>query len=170
MLREETALHLALLKVLTDRLGKARTTAADTLKASWRVGDRNAAALPSDAVIGSVTYAKGRASAAVTDREAFEEWVAANHPEEIETVVPEPIVRVRPAYEALLTSAAKQMGEAVDATTGEVVPGIEVRQGDPYTTVRLAGDAEEQVAAAWKSGELAELIGGLLAIESPTSP
>jgi hypothetical protein len=166
-LREETALHMTLLKALVDRLGAARATAAETLKSTWHVGDRTAGALPSGVVIGSVTYGKGATRAAVTDRAEFEAWVTATHPGEMETVT---TTRVRPAYEALLVNAAKQLGVAIDATTGEEVPGIGVRQGDPFPSVRMAKDADEAIAEAWQNGELTELVGGILRPQIETVP
>ncbi len=158
MTREDTAFHLGLIKFLVEKLSDARAAAAETLTATWRPGDRNAGALPSGAIIASVTYAKGRISARVSDRESFEAWVKENHPTEIETVT---TTRVNPAYEALLTSAAKQLGVAIDATTGEEVPGITVGQGAPYAIVKLTTDAEDLIAQAWQDGELTELVGGI---------
>jgi hypothetical protein len=158
-LREDTAFHLGLIKFLTEKLGAAKASAAGALTETWRPGDRNAGALPSGAVIASVTYAKGRTSARVSDRETFEAWVKENHPTEIETVT---TTRVSPAYEALLTSAAKQFGVAIDATTGEEVPGITVGQGEPYAIVKLSDDAESLITQAWQDGELTELLGGIL--------
>ncbi len=166
-LREETALHLGLIKFLAEKLSAAKTSAAEALTSTWRPGDRNAGALPSGAVIASVTYAKGRISARVSDRESFEAWVKENHPTEIETVT---TTRVNPAYEALLTSAAKQAGVAIDATTGEEVPGITVGQGEPYAIVKLADDAEDLIAQAWQDGELADLVGGILRPQIEAAP
>lgn len=169
MTRENTALRMTVLRVLVDELGKVRTVENDTVKETWTVGDRLAGKLPSGDVIGFVTVKKGSVSPAVTDREKFAAWVAEAHPEEIETVVPDPITRVRPAYEKRLLDAAKKAGVPVDTSTGEEIPGVTVRQGDPIPAVTLADDAVELVAKAWRSGQLAELVGSLLAIEGGES-
>lgn len=161
--REDAALALAVLRIVKRRLDTADGTTADTIIDAWQEGDRTAAILPGGARIGAITLAKGRSSAAVTDRATFQEWVFQTHPEEIETVT---VTRVRPAFESAMISAAKAHGEPVDSTTGETITvesGISMRLGDPYPVLRLEPDAAELVAAAWQAGELAELVGAMLA-------
>jgi hypothetical protein len=170
--QHDTALRLIVLKVLAEELAKAKAPVTETLRETWTVGDRNAGKLPDGKVVGSVTFKNGATGASVTDRAAFEEWVSQVHPEEWETITPAPITRVRPAFEKRLTDVAKKEGEPVDPATGDTVPGITVRQGDPTPAVTLAKGAAELVAEAWRSGELSALVGDLLrpAIEAPTTP
>lgn len=162
MTPQDIALKLAVLRVLVDGLTLAGKTAGEELKQSWTVGDRNAGKLPDGTVIGSVVFKNGATRAAIDDRESFEAWVRLNHPDEWETVTPEPVTRVRPAFEALLLNAAKRIGAPVDATTGEVVPGVKVTAGAPHPAVTLSEGAADNVAAAWQSGELSDLVSGLL--------
>jgi hypothetical protein len=163
MTPQELALKFALLKVLVTELGAAKTVADLEVRATWRPADRLTATLPNDTDIGTVTLANGAVRAAVADTEAYETWVRATHPEQIETV-PE-TTRINPAFTARLTSAAKKLGVAVDAETGEEVPGITVAAGEPYPMVKLTKGAREAVAEAWQAGDLTELMAGLLAIE-----
>lgn len=160
--QHDTALRLIVLKVLGEELAKAKTPVTDVLRETWTVGDRTGGKLPSGQVVGSVTFKRGSVGASVSDRAAFEEWVAENHPEELETITYAPVTRVRPAYEKRLTDEAKKAGEPVDPATGESVPGITVRTGDPTPAVTLAPGAADLVAEAWRSGALAELVGDLL--------
>lgn len=160
--RNDLALRFALLKVLTGELGAAKTEADAEIRDTWHTGDRNSATLPGNVLLGAVTLAKGRTTSKLADEPAFEAWVAKTHPEQIETVT---ITRVKPDYRERLMSAARQLGEAVDAETGEAVPGITVGQGEAYPTVKLAPGARDAVAQAWQAGQLRELLGGLLAIE-----
>lgn len=159
MSAHETALTFALLKVLRDRLSTAKAAADTEIKTTWRVKDRNAAVLPNGAELGSVTLAKGRATAHLADEDAFMAWVLETHPDEVEQIS---ITRVKPDFQDRILSFARQTGTTVDPATGEEVPGVKVVEGDPYPTTRLAPDAEELVAAAWQNGSLPELIGALV--------
>jgi hypothetical protein len=163
MTPQELALKFALLKVLVTELGTAKSAADCEIRDMWRPSDRLTATLPNSKDVGTVTLAKGRTTAAVTDADAYEAWVRANHPDWIETVPA--TERINPDATHRLTSAARKTGVAVDAETGEIVPGIDVVQGEPYPMVKLADDAREAVAEAWQAGELTELVSGLLAIE-----
>lgn len=162
MTPQELALKFALLKVLVAELGEAKKAADCEIRGGWRPSDRLTATIPGGADIGTVTLAKGRSGAHVSNDLAYEEWVRAVHPEEIEQIT---TVRVKPEFTARLISAARSRGVAVDAETGEEVPGITVTSGDPYPMVKLSEDAREAVAKAWQAGELTELVSGLLAIE-----
>lgn len=157
--RHDLAARFAVLKAITDRLKDAKAVADCEIRDTWTTGDRLTAKLPDGTAVGSVTLAKGKTTARLVDQAAFEEWVKATHPERIETVT---ITRVDPAYTERLLSAARQLGEAVDGETGEIVPGIRVESGDPYPTTRLGKDAGSAIARAWVDGDLAELVGGLL--------
>ncbi|MBA9003698.1 hypothetical protein [Thermomonospora cellulosilytica] len=163
MSMHEDAARLAVLRELAARIRTARDAAAEGIRDGWEPGDRATAKLPDGTPVGSVTLAKGRAKADVTDEAAFLEWVARTHPEELETVT---VTRVDPEFRERLISAARQLGAAVDPATGEEVPGVTVTVGEPYPQVRLDPAAGEAIAKAWRSGGLAELVGGLLELES----
>jgi hypothetical protein len=163
MTPQDLALKFALLKVLVSELADAKKVADCEVRDTWRPSDRLTATLPNNRDIGTVTLANGATRAAVTDTEAYETWVRATHPEAIETV-PE-TTRINPEFTARITSAAKKLGVAVDAETGEEVPGVVVLTGESYPMVKLAEDAREAVAKAWRAGELTELVSGLLPIE-----
>lgn len=162
MTPRDLALRLAVLKVLTTELGNAKKAADCEIRDGWRPKDRITATLPGDKDVGTVTLASGKTMARLTDEAAYEKWVRENHDDQIEVIE---ITRVRPDFTDRLMAAARKLGVAVDADTGEEVPGITVLAGDPYPMVKLADDAREQVAKAWRSGELAELLPGLLEIE-----
>lgn len=158
----DLAARFALLKLLLGELGSAKTAADEQIRGEWVIGDRNSARLPDGPVVASVTLNKGRTLAHISDGPVFEDWVKANHPDQIIEVTQ---TYVDPGYIARLLSAARKLGEAVDAETGEIVPGVEVGTGEPYPSVRLADDARNHIAKAWADGSLAELVSGLLAIE-----
>jgi hypothetical protein len=162
MIPQDLALRFALLKVLVTELAAAKKIADCEIRDAWRPSDRLTATTPGGDDIGTVTLAKGKTTANVTDLDAYEAWAGEAHPEWVETVT---ITRVNLDATTRLLAAARKLGVAVDAETGEVVPGITVYEGDPYPMVKLAEGAREAVAKAWRSGELAELVSGLLAIK-----
>ena len=157
--RHDLAARFAVLKEIASKLSAAKKAADCEIRDTWTPGDRLTAKLPDGTPVGSVTLAKGKTTAKLTDAAAYEEWVTRTHPGEIETVT---ITRVRPEFTERVLSAARQLGEPVDAATGEMVPGVSVEQGDPYPTTRLNAGAAEAIAKAWQDGQLAELVGGLL--------
>lgn len=159
MSNHDLAARFAVLKEIASRVATAKTAADCEIRDTWTPGDRLTAKLPDGTAVGSVTLAKGKTSAKLTDQAAYEEWVLATHPEQIETVT---ITRVDPAYTERLMSAARQLGEPIDGETGTLVPGITVETGDPYPTTRLSTGAAEAIAAAWTAGELVGLVGEVL--------
>lgn len=159
MTAHETALKILLLKVIRDRLGKAKEAADKELLAAWKPGDRNTGSTTGGAEIGTVTLAHGATKSKVTDEKAFFEWVLENHPEEIEQVL---VTRVDPGFTARLLSFVRQTGKCVNPATGEPVPGIAVEHGDPYPTTRLTDNADDLVAKSWQDGSLQELIRSLV--------
>lgn len=106
-------------------------------------GDAKAATLPDGVRLGKVTKSGGKQTPTVTDEKAFLAWVQKNHPTEIETTV-------RPAFRDKVLASAKTHGTAVDTTTGEVIPGVELRTGNPYITFRSERGYQEVVAARWQ--------------------
>lgn len=156
----EVALRLAVLRVLADLLQDGRASADAEARDALEPEDRLTAKLPSGEKVAAVSMTRGRTSAKVTDRPPFTAWVMATYPDEVEQVT-----RVRPAFEAKVLANAKTMGAPVDPATGEEIPGVELAVSEPHPSVRLADGAREAVGRAWRDGDLAELVGGLLAIE-----
>ena len=101
---------------------------------------------------------------AVVDESAFVAYVQATSPHNVETVV-----TVRPAYQKVALDALVMGpdGLAVDPSTGEVVPGVAYRQGNPYISTRFEKDGRVAVLDALRAGRVAldmttpaELTGG----------
>lgn len=164
MSAHEIAAKAALLKVIAERLKDAKAALDCEITDTWRAKDRATAVLPTGDEIGAVTLVSGRTTARLADEAAFVAWVEKTHPGEMETVT---ITRPNPQFVQRILSAARQLGTAVDADTGEEVPGITVAEGDPHPMVKLAPDAAELVAKRWQSGGLVQLVAGLLRPELP---
>ncbi|GAA0720223.1 hypothetical protein Drose_06510 [Dactylosporangium roseum] len=87
---------------------------------------------------GAVVLVPGRKSAVVVDEAALLGWVAARYPDEV-------VQQVRRAWLERLLSAAAKLGDPVDPATGEVIPGVEVRQGDPYLAAKPSAEARDRM-------------------------
>lgn len=142
----------AALKVVADVVKAQQDVTKDQL--STAMGDLGVksvtAKLPDGTELGSVSLAKGRVAARVKDPVAFANWVAEQYPSEVE-------IRIRPAFEKSLLDDAKKVGSPVDRHTGEVIPGVEIGQGEPYLTTRLSEDAHGAVLAAIRAGDIQAL-------------
>lgn len=106
------------------------------------IGDSKAATLEDGALLGKVTKARGRKTPVVLDERQFVEWVSRNYPDEI-------LRDVRPAFRDKILSTAKRYGEAIDPTSGEFVPGVGLREGDPYISYRAEPGSQEIISARW---------------------
>lgn len=102
---------------------------------------------------GTVVLAAGRRTAKVVDPAAFAAWVAARYPDEVVTAV-------RPAFEARLLAAATKVGDPVDVGTGELIPGVDLTQGEPYLTTRPSVEAKDRMRAALADNGLLSLVSG----------
>lgn len=79
--------------------------------------------------LGTISHVPDRPTAKVVDEKTFTAWVKANRPDQIREVVD------KPYRDKVLKDATKE-GIAVDAETGEVIPGIELRETRGYISVR----------------------------------
>lgn len=105
--------------------------------------------------LGAVTLSNGRTTARVTDQKAFATWVAKKYPTEI-------TVAINPAFQKRLLDAATAAGDPVDglASDGELIPGVEIRQGDPYLTVRPTDEARDRMRTMLANSGLLALAAG----------
>jgi hypothetical protein len=107
-------------------------------------------------VIAKATKTKGRTKLAVTDEQKLLEWV--------EEFAPTEIVRtVNPAYLKQIEARAKALGAPVNLD-GELYPGLELQDGEPYVTVRREKDAVFLVAQLLSAGHLS--LDGIKEIEA----
>lgn len=102
--------------------------------------------------LAAVSRAKGRTTAKVNEVELLA-WVKANRRDQIREVV-------APSYIETLKKLAIEHGAAVDAATGEVIPGVEVETGDPTVSARPTAEAKALMRDLLKGSSLLELAGG----------
>lgn len=116
-------------------------------------GERITAKLPDGTVIGTVTIGKPAQSPMVVDERALLDWVRENRPDEV-------VESVRASYVDHLKEQVRKHGHAFDAETGEIIPGIELREGSPSYRPSVDKDAVPVLQA-----RLGEIVGnGLLAL------
>lgn len=155
------ALHLVLVKYLSDRLAevrrddlgpKATEALPETMRVPVMLGGRAA---------GTVSMPRPSVRVSVTNAAKFRAWVEEHRPGEIEV-----IRSVRPSFAEAVRKSVREHGGWLDKTSGEVtpVPGVEASAGDPSVRVELADDAGEVIGAAYRAGLLD--LGSVLALPS----
>jgi hypothetical protein len=147
------ARDLLVLRALADRVAAALVAAKTDTLAAMEVGERLVVKV-GDTPVGTVTVTHGRVAARITDPRALLAWVKANHPTEVVTTQ-----EVRSSFVVALLKRAKD--------SGEVVPGIDVSQGDPYLLAPVDDVAAAVIGAAWADGSLSLPASVLPQIEAP---
>lgn len=150
----ESATRVAILSALRSRVAEAYEIARNDTAEVMDAGDRKSARLGSGE-LGKVVKTNGSTRAKITDEQAFTKWVAQHHPDEV-------IQAVRQSYLNKVLADAKHYGQGVDTATGELIPGVDVVQGNPYVTVKLTDDAADLISANWDAAlhHVPELPGG----------
>jgi len=126
-------------KLITDEL-KGRAERAELVEILSGDDVQQAPVRDVDGVeLGKVSLCGGTAKAKVVDEAALLRWVKANRSDQIREVV-------EPAFVRAVLKAAEAEGVAVDESTGEVIPGIEAVEGDPYVKVTPNATAKDRMA------------------------
>jgi hypothetical protein len=148
----------ALLDAIDDEYKTARAavqTALDEQAAATGAKSFDAL-LPTGTKVGTVTLTGGETAAKVVDNAAFIAWVRERYPSEVTVNV---VREVRPAWLAARLAEMTAAGVAVDTTTGEEVPGVEIKPSRARShSVRFAKTGRSDVAEAWRTGALADLV------------
>lgn len=141
---QTAARRLAAIKVFEDMVSAEKhSSRAEVMQELLDAGiTRLNIQMPDKTVLGTIGVTKGRETARIVDERAFLAWVRENAPEEL-------IETVRDSYRR---SVLKQIQGG-----GEIPDGVEMSQGGPYPTVRLAEGATEAVLAAVRSGVIEPL-------------
>lgn len=150
----DAATRAAIVSALRSQVMEAYELARNEVGEQMNPGDRKAAQLGNER-LGYVVMTTGSTRFKVTNDDVFTQWVAEHHPEEL-------VQAVRSSYRNKVLDDAKRFGQAVDVHSGELIPGVDVVQGAPYVTVKLAEDAGDIIAANWEQARshVPELPGG----------
>lgn len=146
--------------MLSKKVGGLQKSLKADVETVLEPGDRKTVAFELDGekvVLGAITRTKPRKAWKVTDEAELTKWIQANHPDKIE-MVPVP----KEWFVKSLLEQAAQNGVAV-TDGGELVPGIEVREGMSYASAKPEKDADEKLARLVAGGVIQT--SELLAIE-----
>lgn len=152
--RKELAQRLLLEKAILDELQHQNKLAREAAADLYEPGDADSPRVDGER-LGRVRMDSGRVSARLVDPAAFEEWVRANRPEQIEEVT-----RVYPAFVTSVLEAVKRDGGfGLDRATGEIgpiPPGVSVSTSPPVLNVSVATEGKT-LARRLLAGMLPEL-------------
>lgn len=130
-------------KLITD-FGKKETAAAkdEAMQLMLESGaDRVRITADDGTDLGTMTYTRRANTPAIMDQVAFDAWVRERHPDRIKMVE-----QVDEKWLARLMNTARQLGDAVDPETGEVIPGVVMRATtEPFLTIRPTEIAREHM-------------------------
>lgn len=102
--------------------------------------------------LGTVTYVEPKVRAKVSDADALLRWAKTAHPDMVREIVDN-------AYLTKLLGAAEDAGIAVDPSTGELVPGIELTETTGHVRVNPSKEAKARMAELLESTGLLQLTG-----------
>lgn len=150
-------------KVLADAAREEGMAAREALNAAMAEGGVERVRVTDDGGedYGTVVLAPGRKAAHVVDDGAFVAWVALRYPDQM-------VMTVRPSFRERVLASATRLGDPVDPQTGEVIPGLEIRHGDPYLVTKPSTDAKDRMKTALVAHNLLAL-GSSAAAEFPQS-
>jgi hypothetical protein len=149
----ELTLRAAVLKVLADEVAAQLAITKLATEAAFNAAESTQAVpqLPDGTKVATVSLAGGDGkTASVINEAAFLAWVLANHPGETEVIV-------RPSAKKKFLDGAKKAGKPIDPSTGEMIPGIGIRDSRPYVSILFRPGGADAVADAWLAGELAAI-------------
>lgn len=151
----DLSLRIVLLKALLDEV-QVELTAVKTVAAGrWAKGSTLPARSPDDVKLGRVTKSDPKPVARITDRDAFERYVYAEHADEVDTVIV--LGDVGEILPILIAAGREDLFTAVQKIPDSLVarlekralsvdvPGITVRKPEGVVSAAPAGAAREMV-------------------------
>lgn len=131
----DAASRIVVGKVLADEVKLGLDELKIRLLHHMRTGDRIVGE-HENVRLGAITKCEGRKKAQVVDPTAFLGYVEDNYPDEVYKAV-------RSAFSEVLLDDMLHHG--CDRRTGAVVPGVAVREGAPYLSVRATPEGKEWI-------------------------
>jgi hypothetical protein len=163
----DLAQQIAVLTVMEDTI-KARKDAirAALSQELTATGADSTSAFLGDDKIAKISLAGGKLSAVLDRPEDFLEWVKDNFPTEIVTIPEKQEVRSS-FQEAIFKELDWTDGGSVFyKKTGEIVPGVKLKQGSAYVSTRFESGGRDRVFDALRDGTLAINVAAPLELEA----
>lgn len=163
---KDTARTVAALDTLHKAIGDALDTSKQNLKAGLNAAkaetgtQKISISLDDDGPdIGTVSLVQPKAAAAVTDPEAFRDWVVDNFDTEVERKF---VTSVKPGFQKKILDQVTAAGVAewADPETGVIhtVPGVAMQGRAAYTRMTIPDASKAAIAQAWREGRLAAVL------------
>lgn len=144
-------------KVVAEQLAAGNKEVRSLVEPLMEPGEKMKATLPGGMPIGTVQRTEVAKSVSINHTELLA-WVRKNRPDQIEE-------QVSPTYVAHLQEMCRKHGVAVDETTGEIIPGVELRDGS--SSFRVTPSTEGRAYILQKLRELRDI--GILDLPAGTT-
>jgi len=144
-------------KVVAEQLAAGNKEVRELVEPLMEPGEKMKATLPGGMPIGTVQRTEVAKRVDVNLDELLP-WVRRNRPDQI-------LETVADAYIAHLVDVCKKRGVAVDETTGEIIPGVELRDGSSSFRVTPSKDGKAYILQ--KLRELSDI--GILDLPAGTT-
>jgi hypothetical protein len=158
---KDTARTVAVLSTLADAIGDQLKTAKKELETGLKEAkaetgtQKISVSLDEGPDIGSVSLVQPKATASVTDPEAFTAWVVENYSTEITRRF---VTEVKPGFQKKILAeiTAAGVAEWADPETAVIheVPGVTMQGRAAYTRLTVPDEGKAAIAQAWRDGRL----------------
>lgn len=154
----ETAARLALARVVGDKVREYIADARGDMEPQLEPGEKIKAVMPDGTAIGNVQRTE-RSKVVKVNLHQLAPWVEKNRPDQMARTIQD-------GYLTYLMKLCKEHGHAFDERTGEVIPGIELVEGESSFRVTPNDNARAIVAQTFH--EFLALPGGESGSDSGT--
>lgn len=161
---KDTARTVAVLSTLHDAIGDQLKTAKKELEAGLKEAkaetgtQKISVSLDESQDVGTVSLVQPKATAAVTDPDAFTAWVVENFATEITRRF---VTEVKPGFQKKILAeiSAAGVAEWSDPETGVIheVPGVGMQGRTAYTRLTVPDAGKAAIAEAWRAGRLTDV-------------
>lgn len=124
-------------KVVAEEIAKGNRELRALVEPLLEPGEKMKATLPDGMPLGTVQRTEKAKSVHVNLTELMA-WVEKNRPDQLQT-------NIADAYLSHLMAQCKKLGHAVDERTGEVIPGIELREGSSSFRITPSEDGRAYI-------------------------
>jgi BMFP domain-containing protein YqiC len=162
---KDTARAVAVLSTLHDAIGDQLKTAKRELEAGLKAAKEEtgtqkiSVSLAEGRDVGTVSLVQPKATAAVTDPDAFAAWVVSFGDRFASEVERKFVTSVKPGFQKKLLAEITAAGTAewADPETGVIheVPGVTMQGRAAYTRLTVPDEGKTAIAEAWRTGALA---------------
>lgn len=167
---KDTARTVAVLSTLADAISDQLKAAKKELETGLKEAkaetgtQKISVSLDEGQDVGTVSLVQPKATASVTDSEAFTAWVVENFATEVERKF---ITTVKPGFQKKILDQVTAAGvtDWADPSTGVIhtVPGVAMTGRAAYTRMTVPDAGKAAIAQAWREGRLAGAVPAAIA-------